>query len=87
MTRLQILFLLLIVTIFVTGVALTSFSDVTGEQVFKANCGKCHTERYAAERSDADWKVIITHMRVRANLTAKEAQKVLEYLQENNPEQ
>ncbi len=55
-----------------------------GAKVYAWNCGSCHSERWPKERNDADWKMIMTHMRVRANLTADQTAAVLSYLQENN---
>lgn len=59
--------------------------SLDGGQVFTWYCGSCHSERYPAERTDEEWDVIVTHMRVRANLTGEQAEAVLRYLQENNP--
>ncbi|MBT8246378.1 MAG: hypothetical protein HKO82_14140 [Acidimicrobiia bacterium] len=55
-----------------------------GAKVYAWNCGSCHSERWPKERSDAEWDVIMTHMRVRANMTAAQAEAVLRYLKENN---
>ncbi len=55
-----------------------------GAKVFAWNCGSCHSERYPKEHSDAEWDLIVTHMRVRANLTGEQARAVLRYLKENN---
>ena len=66
------------------SLVLTQEKEITGENVYQANCGKCHSERNATERSDDEWAVIVNHMRVRGGLTAKESRAVLEYLQENN---
>ena len=73
------------------GCALTSSlvkntgpSRVTGEQLWTANCNRCHNARSAQEFSDADWEVIMDHMRGVAGLTGDEAQSVLKYLQGNN---
>ena len=55
-----------------------------GATVFAWNCGSCHSERYPKEHTDAEWDVIVTHMRVRANLTGEQADAVLHYLKENN---
>ena len=57
---------------------------LSGSKVFEQNCGKCHLPRQPKERSDKQWKIITTHMRVRANLTAEESKAVLEYLQSSN---
>lgn len=55
-----------------------------GAKVYAWNCGACHSERYPRERTDAGWDKIVTHMRVRANLTSAQAEAVLRYLKENN---
>lgn len=65
-------------------VALTKGKELSGSEVYVANCGKCHSERFPSERTDEEWRLIVSHMRVRAGLTAKEAKAVLQYLQENN---
>jgi mono/diheme cytochrome c family protein len=56
----------------------------SGAKVYEQNCGRCHAEPSPKGRSDKAWRVIVTQMRVRANLTADEARDVLEFLQENN---
>lgn len=63
----------------------TSKTPLDGAKVFAWNCGSCHSERYPPERTDGEWEMIVMHMRVRANLTAEQAEAVLAYLQENNP--
>ncbi|MDE1920436.1 MAG: hypothetical protein KGJ09_02100 [Candidatus Omnitrophica bacterium] len=57
---------------------------LTGEELYAINCSRCHTERYPTERTSAQWKTILMHMRVRANLPADQAKKILKYMQENN---
>ena len=59
-------------------------SQVTGEQLWTANCNRCHNARSAQEFSDSDWEVVMDHMRGVAGLTGDEAQSLLKYLQENN---
>ena len=56
---------------------------LTGEQLYAINCNRCHSERYPTERTTAQWKTIVTHMRVRANLPADQARAILKYLQED----
>lgn len=56
----------------------------TGADLYSATCARCHAARPPVERSDKQWKIIMAHMRLRANLTADEAEKVLEYLQSSN---
>ena len=55
-----------------------------GEQLYAINCSRCHTERYPTERTDAQWKTILMHMQVRANLPPEQARKILKYMKENN---
>jgi mono/diheme cytochrome c family protein len=56
----------------------------TGAELYAINCARCHVERYAAERTDAQWKTIMLHMRTRTPLTAQDSKKILEYLKETN---
>lgn len=56
----------------------------SGEELYRMHCARCHIERYAIERTDAQWKTIMLHMRTRAPLPAKDAKKIEKYLQETN---
>jgi len=56
---------------------------LTGAEVYALNCNRCHPERYATEFTPSQWKTIMLHMRVRANLPAEQAKAVLKYLQED----
>lgn len=64
-----------------------STKEISGAEVYQANCGKCHSERYPSERTAEEWKLIVNHMRVIGGLTAKEAKAVLEYLQQNSADE
>lgn len=57
---------------------------LTGEQLYAINCSRCHTERYPTERTDAQWKTLMMHMQVRANLPPEQARKILKYMENNN---
>jgi len=53
-------------------------TELTGDAAYKSNCMRCHGEpRKFSERA---MKTIMRHMRVRANLTDKETELILEYL-------
>ena len=56
---------------------------LTGSDLYQINCNRCHPERYATEWTPAQWKTIMTHMRVRANIPAAQAKAILKYLQED----
>ena len=62
----------------------TAKKERTGAELYQINCARCHTERYPTERTDAQWKTIMLHMRTRAQIPAKDARAILKYLQENN---
>jgi mono/diheme cytochrome c family protein len=51
-----------------------------GAQLWPVYCNTCHNARPGDEFSPAEWGMIIMHMRTQANLTAYDAQAVLEYL-------
>jgi len=57
---------------------------LTGSELYAINCNRCHAERYPTEFNSAQWQTILTHMRVRANLPAKQAREILKYLQEES---
>lgn len=57
---------------------------LTGAELYAINCNRCHSERYATEFTAAQWKTIMIHMRVRANLPAAQAREILKYLQEDS---
>ncbi|MGD0614448.1 MAG: hypothetical protein ABSA69_03285 [Verrucomicrobiota bacterium] len=57
---------------------------LTGAELYAINCNRCHAERYPTEFTSAQWKTLMTHMRVRANLPAKQAREILKYLQEDS---
>jgi mono/diheme cytochrome c family protein len=56
---------------------------LSGSELYAIHCNRCHAERYATEFSPNQWKTLITHMRVRANLPASQAKQILKYLQED----
>jgi hypothetical protein len=58
--------------------------QLTGAELYSMHCNRCHPERYPTERTAAQWKTILLHMRVRANLPAEHARTILKYLQENS---
>ena len=52
-----------------------------GAQLWEENCSRCHNFRSPTQYNDSEWQVVMHHMRVRANLTAQEHKKILEFLQ------
>ncbi len=57
---------------------------VRGAKAWKNNCGRCHNLRSPKELTDAEWDVSVTHMRVRANLLAPEAEDIKAFLKASN---
>lgn len=58
--------------------------QLTGAELYSINCNRCHPERYPTERTAAQWKTIMLHMQVRANLPVSQARLILKYLQDNS---
>ncbi len=58
--------------------------QLTGAELYSINCNRCHQERYPTERTGAQWKTIMLHMQVRANIPVKQAKLILQFLQENS---
>ena len=57
---------------------------LTGAELYSIHCNRCHAERYPTERTGAQWKTIMLHMQVRANIPVSQAKLILQYLQENS---
>ena len=55
-----------------------------GATLYRQNCARCHSERYATERPDGQWKTIMLHMQTRGQIPAADARAILEYLQQSN---
>ncbi len=78
----------LALAIIITGCATESTTPVreaSGARLWTQNCARCHNSRAVTSYSDAQWEVAMLHMRVRANLTAVEHKKILEFIQSGNP--
>jgi mono/diheme cytochrome c family protein len=58
--------------------------NLTGAELYAVHCNRCHPERYAPERTEVQWKTILTHMRVRANIPAEQARLIQKFLQEES---
>ncbi len=79
------LLLLALVLGLLTGCASSvPIAEKPGAQLWGENCGHCHNIRPPNSLTDAEWDAVVTHMRTRANLTAIEAEKILEFLQQSN---
>ena len=56
----------------------------TGAQLWGENCTRCHNTPTPAAYNDVDWNTIGLHMKIRANLTETEADKIVKFLQSAN---
>jgi hypothetical protein len=62
-----------------------SYEDsLTGGQIFKMYCSYCHNAPSLAERPYSQFRNVVAHMRVRANLTGKEYAKLMTWLRRWN---
>ena len=83
-----------ILVILITIVACSSTKVVDSDQEFKLEksgaqlwgevCNRCHIAPSPSDYNDTDWETISLHMRVRANLTEKESNKILDFLKSAN---
>ena len=55
---------------------------ISGVELYAIHCNRCHAERYPVEFNEAQWKTLMLHMRVRANLPADQAREILKYLED-----
>ena len=61
-----------------------SVADKSGATLWSENCQRCHNLPPPNMYNDDQWKAILTHMQVRANITKEEATKILEFIQAGN---
>lgn len=55
-----------------------------GFALWKENCVRCHNAPSPLTYSDDQWDIIGTHMRLRANLTKKDTEEIIHFLQKIN---
>lgn len=58
--------------------------EKSGAILWGENCSRCHNTPDPAAFSDVQWEAIGTHMRIRAGLTADDAGKIIDFLQQSN---
>lgn len=72
----------IIISIIISGCAVSqNIKDKSGAQLWGENCNRCHNSPSMEQYSKEHWDVIGTHMRVRANVTDDEANKIIAFLQ------
>jgi hypothetical protein len=57
-----------------------SYMGLTGEELWSNNCLRCHNIRPGTMYGNAQWDVIVHHMRLRANITGQEQRAIVEFL-------
>ena len=60
--------------------ASTGRAEKGGAQLWAENCQRCHNTRSPSTYNDAQWEVVMMHMRATANLTPEEYKRILEFL-------
>ena len=55
-----------------------------GASPWSTNCVRCNNARDPMDYRDHQWKLIMSHMRIRAGLTGQEARDILQFLQGSN---
>jgi hypothetical protein len=55
---------------------------LSGVELYAIHCNRCHPERAPVEMNESQWKTIMLHMRVRANLPAEQAREILKYMED-----
>ena len=63
-----------------SAISSDSYMGLSGEELWSNNCLRCHNIRPPTMYSDAQWDVIVHHMRLRANITGQEQRAIVEFL-------
>lgn len=62
------------------AVSSDSYMGLSGEELWSNNCLRCHNIRPPTMYGNAQWDVIVHHMRLRANITGQEQRAIVEFL-------
>jgi cytochrome c5 len=57
-----------------------SYMGLSGEELWSNNCLRCHNIRPPTMYNNAQWDVIVHHMRIRANITGQEQRAIVAFL-------
>jgi hypothetical protein len=55
-----------------------------GAKAWADNCSRCHAMRDPKDLTDEQWKVVVTHMRLRAGIDGAQADDIRFFLQRSN---
>ncbi|MBK5210308.1 MAG: hypothetical protein JJE44_12525 [Flavobacteriaceae bacterium] len=61
-----------------------AYKNKSGAQLWGETCIRCHSTPSPASFNDTDWSSIELHMKVRANLTKEQSDKIFEFLKSAN---
>lgn len=59
-------------------------SPRSGVQLWADNCARCHATRAPTAYSDAQWDLVVHHMRLQAHLTGAEQRSIAAFLKTAN---
>ena len=63
-----------------SDVVSSDYMGLSGEELWSNNCLRCHNIRPPTMYTNAQWDVIVHHMRLRANITGQEQRAIVEFL-------
>jgi len=55
-------------------------TDKSGAELWGQNCGRCHNAPGPGEFRNSNWDIVAQHMRVRANITGTDSDKIIAFL-------
>lgn len=62
----------------------SAITQKSGAQLWGENCVRCHNAPPPTAYSDDQWPVIRQHMRIRANISQQEIDKIVEFIKSAN---
>ncbi|WP_456376252.1 c-type cytochrome [Lutibacter sp.] len=61
-----------------------TYQNKSGAQLWGENCIRCHNTPSPAAYNDTDWTTIGLHMRIRANLSKEQSEKIFAFIKSAN---
>lgn len=81
----MVVFISLLSILMINSCATTSkIAAKSGPILWGKNCQRCHNTPSPSDYGDAQWEVIGMHMKLRANITDVEKEKIVAFLQSAN---
>ncbi|MFA6571127.1 MAG: cytochrome c [Bacteroidota bacterium] len=83
-TLIAIIFIVAVMALINSCATSKDVAEKSGSELWGENCGRCHNSPSPSDFSDTQWEIIGNHMKLRANFSDEEVNKMVKFLQSGN---